>query len=133
MSGKKQVAQPDVVRKEWQSAVEDLMDSISSWSAELSWSVERQEKQLSEELIGTYVLGFLKILTPQGQLIVDPIAQAVSGADGRVDLYAWPSLYKVCILRKEGKWSIRSDSGIDWPKEWGRETFQELARDLVAT
>ena len=136
MSGNKQAVSPNVVREQWQSAVEQLVNSISAWAKELNWSVDRQEKQLSEALIGTYAVDMLNILTSQGQqgqLVVEPIAQGVSGADGRVDLYAWPSLNKVRLLLKQGKWSIRTDSELDWPKEWSRETFQDLARNLVAT
>ena len=35
------------------------------------------------------------------------------------------------LILAEGKWSVLTDSGIDWPEPWGRETFVELAISLT--
>ena len=74
----------------------------------------------------------------QGRLILEPIARGVLEAQGRVDLYAWPSLFRVMLLHKPlGKdrglaWGMRTESGIDWPQPWGRETFFTLAKGMCS-
>ena len=71
----------------------------------------------------------LTIHAPQGRLILEPIARGIVGAQGRVDLYAWPSLFKVLLLHKpRGKdrpleWVVRTESGLDWPQPWGVRHF----------
>lgn len=35
------------------------------------------------------------------------------------------------LVRKQGNWRVRTDSGIDWPKPWSRETFVELFQYVV--
>ena len=61
-----------------------------------------------------------------------PIGWNTLGSKGRIDLYAWPTLYRVMPLRRsDDSWVVRTESGIDWPHPWGKETFVELARGLV--
>jgi len=68
---------------------------------------------------------------------LEPIARGTVGAQGRVDLYAWPSLFRVMLLHKpRGKdrpleWVVRTESGLDWPQAWSRETFLTLADGLL--
>jgi hypothetical protein len=55
------------------------------------------------------------------------------GAAGRVDLYAWPTLFRVMLLRspQDETWAIRTDSGLRWPNPWSEETFAQLALGLL--
>ncbi|HEY3243437.1 MAG TPA: hypothetical protein VGM03_08800 [Phycisphaerae bacterium] len=120
-------------RTAWLTALNGLADDITRWSREQRWLVQREQKEIREERLGTYSAPYLIVQTPQGRFVVDSIGQSVIGASGRVDLYAWPSFHRVrLLLRQAGTWKVRTDSGIDWPKPWNRETFVQLVKDLVA-
>lgn len=119
-----------------------LADEVQTWAeqeaAERNWRVTREQKELAEEVVGgVYHVPVVTIHALQGRLVLEPIARGVLGAQGRVDLYAWPSLFRVMLLHKPRgkdkpmKWVVRTDSGLDWPQPWNRETFLTLAEGLL--
>lgn len=129
-------------RNDWEHDTVLLADDVEAWAeqeaAVRGWRVERQQTDLSEEITGgTYRVPVVTIHAPQGRLILEPVARGVLGAQGRVDLYAWPSLFRVMLLHKplgEGQglvWVVRTESGLDWPQSWGQETFLALAEGLL--
>jgi|GEM_PF-632307 len=129
-------------RRNWERSTLMLADEVQSWAeqeaAARGWRVEREEKELAEEVVGgAYRVPVVTINAPQGRLILEPIARGTVGAQGRVDLYAWPSLFRVMLLHKpRGKdrpleWVVRTESGLDWPQAWSRETFLTLADGLL--
>lgn len=126
----------------WERHTALLADEVQSWAeqeaAARGWRVEREELELAEEVVGgAYHVPVVTIYASQGRLVLEPIARGVMGAQGRVDLYAWPSLFRVMLLHKPlGKdaglnWVVRTESGVDWPLPWGRETFLTLAEGLL--
>jgi hypothetical protein len=124
----------DETRAEWQETVEKLVNDVRSWAETQRWKATLTEHELREEDLGTYTVPGLQITTPRGQLVLEPIARVVIGAQGRVDFYAWPSLYRVMLLRKtdgSGAWVVRTDFGPRWPNPWGQSTFVELAEGLL--
>lgn len=141
---------------DWLRGVDDLVADVERWAAEWlaerggvhagAWAVRRSEKQISEDVPGTrkerhYTVPMLEIdmparetrLVPEERLVLEPIAYNVFGGVGGVDLYAWPTLYRVRLLWQpgDGKWIVRTDSGIAWPHPWNRGTFIELAEGLL--
>ncbi len=129
-------------RSNWERHTAQLAEEVQTWAAQEAgargWRVEREEIEHAEEVVGgTYHVPVLTIHAPQGRLVLEPIARGVMGAQGRVDLYAWPSLFRVMLLHKpRGKdagleWVVRTESGVDWPLPWGRETFLTLAEGLL--
>jgi len=76
----------------------------------------------------------LIIETPQKErLTVEVKGRGPSQTSGRVQLSAWPTLFRVMLLHKPGEaeWTIRTDSGIPLRQPWRRETFVSLAKDLL--
>lgn len=132
MVEQKQTLDADKERLNWINEIEGLLSDIESWAKGENWLTARQDKELREEDLGPYVTTELKISSPKGILLVEPVARFVVGAEGRVDLSAWPSLNRVRILRDGTTWKVRTDSGVDWPHPWCRETFLELADGLTA-
>ena len=129
-------------RHNWERHTRRLADDVQDWIRQTAedhgWRVERSELELSEEVVGgAYVVPVVTVYAPQGRLILEPIARGTVGAQGRVDLYAWPSLFRVMLLHKpRGKdrpleWVVRTESGLDWPLPWNRETFLALAEGLL--
>jgi hypothetical protein len=117
--------------KIWLSRVQRLLSQIEGWARQREWQIRREDKTITEGLIGTYSVPVLQIKLPAGVLYVDPVARYVIGADGRVDLYSWPTLQRLLLIRRDDKWVLKTDSLIDWPQTWSRKTFYELAENLT--
>jgi len=122
--------------QEWTGAVDTLFEQVQNWIAEeraQEWHLSFSTSEVTEESIGSYVIRVMEIDTRDRKLILEPIGYDVLGARGRIDLYAWPSLYRVMLLRSftdEG-WIIRTESGINWPQHWGNQSFLAVAEQLL--
>jgi hypothetical protein len=115
----------------WKSSVISLVDDITHWATRQNWAIAKHEKTITEDEIGTYTVPKLRLGTPNADLIIDPIARRVAGpVDGRVDIYAWPTYHRLILVRVGDQWSLKTDSGIDWPQPWTEKTFLELAQNL---
>jgi len=124
------------LREQWVEQVTALVGEAEGWAVAAQeargWAVERRTHEIEEEVVGgAYVVPGLRVSAGEDELRLEPVARGVLHADGRVDLYAWPSLFRVMLLRKNGGWVVRTESGLDWPQSWGRETFLTLADGLL--
>lgn len=125
-----------LLREQWVEQVTDLVRQVEEWATGAQdtrqWTVERETHAIEEEVVGgAYVVPGLRVSAGDDELRLEPVARGVLHADGRVDLYAWPSLFRVMLLRKNGEWIVHTESGLDWPQAWGRETFLTLADGLL--
>jgi len=122
------------LRDQWLDSLTLLADKVSTWaSQEKGWRVESTDTQsVSEELLGTYDVPVLTIHTPEGRLILEPIARNFPGS-GIVELYAWPSLFRVRLLQDQpgAEWEARIDSWYVVPRQWNRESFVQIAHSLL--
>src|SRR2546421_13052771 len=120
-------AQISEIVQEWQTTLNHLIEEVSGWVQGLpGWSTRPVSlKQISEESLGTYMAPVLTIDAPEGRLILEPIARIIFGGRGTVELYAWPTLYRVRLIRSsQGEdWIILTDSGIKLRQPWNQETF----------
>ena len=121
------------VLQEWTRLVGELIDQIRQWATDQGWQVNVQEIERQESELGTYATHRLDIQGPRGHLVVEPKARYVMGADGRVDLYAWPSLNRLLIVRAGDQWKLHTASGVDWPAPWGRDTFVNVGTELMGS
>jgi len=120
------------LRDEWLQAVDTIVHPVRQWAEKQGWTVTEEQREVREERLGTYHVSVLEIDTPQGRVILEPIARDVLGAEGRVDLYAWPTLYRVMLLRRgDMSWVVRTESGINWPQPWEEGTFVALVEGLL--
>jgi hypothetical protein len=105
------------LREDWQQAVSRLKQQVQEWSQAQGWPVTETSRSVTEWSTGTYEVPILEIVTPKGRVILEPIAHDVVEGEGRVDLYAWPTHYRVMLLQTDAKnWIVRTDSGINWPQ-----------------
>ena len=122
------------LREEWLQTIQQLQDQVKAWvSIESGWSTKQSESgEIEEEPLGTYIVPFLTIYTPNGRLILEPIARNFPGR-GIVELYAWPTLFRVRLLHGEAEadWQVRVDSGFILHEEWSHGNFVRLASDLL--
>jgi hypothetical protein len=120
------------IRDEWLGAIDALRQQVREWAEQQGWNVAESESEVNEYDLGTYKVPVLEIETPQGDVVLKPIGQDLLGGWGRVDLAAWPALYRVMLIRKPGlDWVVRTESGINWPHPWGPATFVELTEGLL--
>jgi len=123
------------LREEWLGTITDLQYQIKAWASdEPGWSTSPgDDHQIQEALLGVYTVTNINIHTPDGRLVLEPIARNYPGA-GIIELYAWPTLYRVRLIRDTewGGWRVRTDSGIYLRQEWNRDNFITLVSDLLA-
>lgn len=83
---------------------------------------------------GFYTIPSLSIEThtSDNRLIVEPMPHALDGT-GMIQLYAWPTLYRVRLLYRGSPtdWEILTDSRIPLHEEWSEQTFIRVAQDLL--
>jgi len=120
------------IRGDWVSLVQDLCGTIESWARERKWFVHREEKTITEEHLGSYAVPVLLIQAGQGRIHVEPIGRNIIGAEGRIDISSFPSLNRMLLIRVNGRWVLRTDSGVDWPDHWSKKAFVNLVRALTA-
>lgn len=122
------------LRDGWLHTIEELQRQIKTWvSHEPGWSTSSGENhRIEEDPLGVYTVTSIDINTPGGRLALEPIARNFPGR-GIVELYAWPTLFRVRLLRGEldADWQIRVDSGFVLHQEWSRDNFIQLAKDLL--
>lgn len=126
---------PDAVRDEWIQAISVLEKNLTEWSQKAGWQVRPFERVFTEESTGQYTAPDLVIDTPAGErLTVEVKGRGPSESAGRVQLAAWPTLFRVILLHKSGEdnWVIRTDSGIPLRQPWNHDTFISLAKDLLS-
>ena len=108
------VANREKVREQWLADVGQLVDQVEAWCKEQGWATRRALKEIEEMDLGAYQAPMLLIQQWDVQLLLEPIARFVGGADGRVDLYRMPQYDEVAmILRKTGKWRLRYEAAAN--------------------
>jgi hypothetical protein len=123
---------PKARHLEWLESVNEIVAEIADWARDAGWLVHQTKVPIAHDWIRKYVAPGLQLKPPVGHLFVEPLGRRVLGADGRIDLYAWPSHYRVMLIRKGGKWRLRDENGKAWPKAWSRKTFLEVAQILTS-
>src|SRR5207249_12291200 len=89
-------------RQDWISRVRALADQVAQWSAAQGWQIDREDKTIEEESLGSYRVPMVRVRLPAGELLLNPIALHVIGGDGRVDLEAVPTLARVQLFGPPG-------------------------------
>ena len=121
-------------REVWVQTTNQLLDQITDWVSAKKWTVQRETRVINEEVLGAYTVSDAVINTPQGELKLEVMARGVPEAAGRVELSAWPTLFRVILLHHASQpdWTIYTDSGISLRQPWTQETFLTLVEDLLA-
>ncbi len=116
----------------WVAKVEATINQIEAWAIAEGWSTARTVRTIDERPLGSYAVPLLRIRLPGGEVQVIPVALQVIGADGRIDVEAFPSLNRVKLIGRGDQWEIYTDSNVPLRQPWNAETFVQLARDLTA-
>lgn len=126
------IPQSESRRDQWVARVEAFVNQIIEWAAEENWAVDKNSKTIHERVIGQYVVPTLRVRLPLGEIHVNPVGLHVVGADGRVDIEAFPTLNRVKLIGVNNQWEVYTDSNVPLRQPWTRKTFTQLAQDLLA-
>jgi hypothetical protein len=119
-------------RQQWIARVEALIAQIEDWAGAEGWATARAEKTVYESSLGNYKVPLLRVRLPAGEIHVAPVALQIVGANGRVDIEAFPALNRVKLIGRDDQWEIYADSNLPLRRPWDQQTFVQLAQDLVA-
>jgi len=125
-------AQSVHLREDWLARVRELADQIATWGDRQQWTVERFDHPIQERLLGSYSAPAVRVKLTGGEIEVIPVALQAGGADGRIDMKAYPTLSRVKLIGMPQGWQIMTDSNVPIRLPWSEETFVQLAHDLLA-
>lgn len=120
-------------QRQWTKAVATVIEQAQGWASKRNWRAKVQSVQLTEDKLGTYEVPLLTVEAKDGRLILEPVARWSSPGEGRIDVYSWPSLNRLMLIRKNGSWVLLTEAGVPWPQAWNETTFGELAAALNAS
>jgi hypothetical protein len=115
----------------WIARVTDLCAQVKRWAEQENWGVIETPKQVEEDHIGVYQVPSLVLQSPQCRVYLDPIGRDIIGAEGRVDIFTWPTMNRMLLLRTGDEWSLVTDARVAWPQPWGKETFLDIVGRLA--
>jgi hypothetical protein len=121
----------EAMLQEWLAEVDSVIRQASAWAQNQGWGTKKDDKTISEEAIGTYVVPRLLIHTSEARLLLDPIARFIVGDHGRIDFCVMPSYDSVLLLKTDQGWKFHSLTRDDLDLDWSEESFVSVCRVLV--
>lgn len=118
-------------RDDWIARVSKLAKQVVQWGNTEGWKIEQHDKEITEELLGTYTVPEVVLRLKGGQIIVAPVALNIAGGDGRVDIEALPTLARVKLIGGKDGWELYADPNVPLRRNWNRANFIQLAHDLL--
>ena len=118
-------------RDRWVAELGELIGEIAGWARDAGWDVDVTTVRREEADLGEYDAPALRLGRPGGRVYVTPVARRIMGGQGRVDLEAFPGLTRLALVRRGGRWRLRTDHGVDWPRPWSKRTLAEVLDALA--
>jgi hypothetical protein len=119
------------IHDEWVAEAQRLIQEASTSAEKRGWAVKRDQKNITEEVIGTYEAPSLLIHTPKGRLLFEPIARYVLGAEGRFDFCVMPSYDSIPLVKTDNGWVFYTTSRMDLNLPWSEQAFETVAVELL--
>jgi hypothetical protein len=92
----------DAVKREWLDRLRTLVDEVKGWAQASGSSTRRIDKSVTERGLGTYRVPVLLMEKDTVEVVLNPVARFVPGANGAVDLYLAPAYDDIASLYLEG-------------------------------
>jgi len=136
-------ADPEAVTAEWLRRLASLVNEIEGWARASGWRTRRIAKTVSERRLGTYKVPVLLMEKDTVEVVLNPVARFVPGANGAVDLYVAPAYDDIATLYLEGdRWvlhyadrpdPIATSSVIEIkPHPYSETTIREILDGMAA-
>jgi len=98
---------PELVKAEWLRRLDDLVEIVRGWAERAGWRTRRIVKSVSERRLGRYEVPVLLMEKDTVEVVLNPVARLVPGAEGAVDLYLSPAYDDIAALYLEGgRWVV---------------------------
>jgi hypothetical protein len=138
-----EIENPEAVRAEWLDRLNALVGEVEGWARASGWRTRRIAKTVNERRLGTYRVPVLLMEKNTVEVVLNPVARFVPGAEGAVDLYVAPAYDDIASLYFEGDhWVVHSGERPDpaatqgaveiTPRPYTEETIRTLL-DRMAT
>ena len=92
----------EAAKAEWLGRLHSLVDEVEGWARTSGWRTRRIAKTVSERRLGTYKVPVLLMEKDAVEVVLNPVARFVPGAEGAVDLYVAPAYDDIASLYFEG-------------------------------
>ncbi len=96
------IEDPEAVKSEWLGRLEALVRDVKGWAETAGWRTRRITKTVNERRLGKYEVPVLLMEKDAVEVVLNPVARLVPGADGAVDLYLSPAYDDIASLYFEG-------------------------------
>jgi hypothetical protein len=93
---------PEAVKVEWLDRLNALVGEVEGWARASGWRTRRIAKTVNERQLGSYKVPVLLMEKDTVEVVLNPVARSVPGADGAVDLYVAPAYDDIASLYLEG-------------------------------
>ena len=93
---------PEALKVEWLDRLNALVGEVEGWARASGWRTRRIAKTVNERRLGTYKVPVLLMEKDTVEVVRNPVARSVPGADGAVDLYVAPAYDDIASLYLEG-------------------------------
>ena len=93
---------PETVKAVWVDRLNALVGEVEGWARASGWRTRRIDKTVNERRLGTYRVPVLLMEKDTVEVVLNPVARLVPGADGAVDLYVAPAYDDIASLYFEG-------------------------------
>ncbi len=97
-----EIDDPEAVKAEWLDRLNALVGEVEGWARAAGWRTRRIAKTVNERRLGTYKVPVLLMEKDTVEIVLNPVARSVPGADGAVDLYVAPAYDDIASLYLEG-------------------------------
>jgi hypothetical protein len=104
------IEDPEAVKSEWLGRLESLVRDVKGWAEAAGWRTRRITKTVNERRLGKYEVPVLLMEKQAVEVVLNPVARLVPGADGAVDLYLSPAYDDIASLYFEGDHWVVHDS-----------------------
>jgi hypothetical protein len=101
-------------KNEWLDHLFELVRNVQKWAVTAGWRTRQVEKTLTERRLGSYKVPVLLMEKNTIEIVLNPVARFVPGADGAVDLYVAPAYDDIASLYLvNGKWVLHYSTSFD--------------------
>lgn len=102
-----QVENPEAVKAEWLSRLDDLVRDVKGWAESTGWRTRVVSKPIDDRRLGRYGVPVLLMEKEAVEIVLNPVSRFVPGAQGAVDLYVAPAYDDIASLfHNGGQWEV---------------------------
>jgi hypothetical protein len=138
-----EIDDPETMKAEWLGRLNVLVGDVEGWARASGWRTRRIDKTVNERGLGAYKVPVLLMERNTVELVLNPVARSVPGAEGAVDLYLAPAYDDVASLYFEvDRWVVyygerpnpaATQSVVEFtPRPYSEQTIRAILDGMAA-